>query len=530
VTARKSRAAPAVEKPIAVAPKQATSTKAGRAPRQRGHLAIGKRPVNAYDAATNHPLIPRVQDISHSSAARSQRPMQLLSRQMYRNEVWIRQLIEMKCKIDIGTGPVPTSRFPELDALWAVASEEFDNTGRRSHGAWLRDDVYRNFLLDGEIFIRERNRDGYEIADMLIIRTQWQVIPSHFVPHGYNQFFKGLNYRNGIATQFDRPVSFACHTSDPSEAGFDGRVFPVPASEMMQFFDPMTGALRGEVPLASILLRAIKATTLEDAELRRKHVASLTTGFFTRTAEADPDEPILSQDQVSDMLDSVELTPGGLFELPPGVDFKSFSPADEPQNFEKALRWQLLAICACLGIPSHYVTGDWSAVTERMVRFVDQGMERNSGIVRQMLERMVVNRQWRTFVDRAMEQGLWSPPAGMKSWELYRVEWEWPQLPNAAFARELSVLLQAVKDGAINMGYVSKLMFGKDHKDVQRLLAKEASRDHALGIQPVRVSWLPDASEVAARIAAETLAEEILERDIVDESGLEDSAIDDDLI
>ena len=187
MTARKTRVAPSATKPIAVAPKQPTATKAARAPRTRSRLAIGKRPVSAYDAATNHPLIPRVQDISHSNAARSQRPMQLLSRQMYRNETWIRQLIEVKAKIDVGVGPVPTSRFPELDELWAAASEEFDNTGHRSWGAWLRNDVYRNFLLDGEIFVRERNRDGYEIVDMLIIRTQWQVIPSHFVPHGFTR-------------------------------------------------------------------------------------------------------------------------------------------------------------------------------------------------------------------------------------------------------------------------------------------------------------------------------------------------------
>ncbi|MEO9786899.1 MAG: hypothetical protein ABJF67_04735, partial [Aurantimonas coralicida] len=78
--------------------------------------------------------------------------MQKLARHLYRNDAWVRSLVRTLCDIHVGVGPEPVSKFRDLEVLWRQASRDFDNRGVRSFGSWLREDVYRNRIVDGEAF------------------------------------------------------------------------------------------------------------------------------------------------------------------------------------------------------------------------------------------------------------------------------------------------------------------------------------------------------------------------------------------
>lgn len=501
--------------------------------RTRG-LGVGRRPMSAYEAASKNPNLPRVQDVTPTIAANSQRAMQLMVRHMDKNEAWIHSLVRVMCDIDVGTGPVPISKFLELNELFLASSAFFDSRGIHGWGSWMREDVYRNFVIDGELWVRVRDRVGYPIESELVVPVQFQALPSEYVPHNFTQNAltkDGLRkFQNGVSLTLDRATHYAVYTSHPGEPSNDRKIFTVGVDEMFHVFNPGTGGIRGEVPLASAILRAIKATQLEDSEISRKHAASLITTFIVRDPDAETQGDVLEADEVSAMIDAIYLTPGGLFELPAGYKIETSAPKDEPENFEKSLRWQLLAVCAAAGIPSHYVTQDWNAIPERMVRFVDKGVERRAAIVREMLERQVCNKIWRIFVDYAIATGLWSPPADMKPWELYAVTWKWPRIPNASFTRELAAMLEAEKDGAISMEYIVDEMFERKLEDVQRESARGAARSQALGLKREAEIFDPDATELARRIADAVYLQEVMEQDLLDEAGLDDSIMDDDLI
>ena len=242
------------------------------------------------------------------------------------------------------------------------------------------------------------------------------------------------------------PLSYAFCTEHPLETTSIRREVLIPAGEVMHVAERRLGAPRGEVMLASALMKAIKAATLEDTELRRKMVASLISMVVKRPVDAGDDFELPSEDEVSDMIDAISLTPGGVFELPYGYDITPFEPKDEPANFQNAMKWQLTAICAAIGIMPHEVLFDFT-FTERLGRLMNLIQERRASVVHRTLEYQVGDPICRWFVDIAIASGRFVPPADAASSDLYKHDWEWDLTPLAAFNQELAALQKAKEDG-----------------------------------------------------------------------------------
>ena len=504
----------------------------------RGYGGL-KLPVRPYEATSNHPAVPNVPRTSPNVGVRYLREQQALAEHMVRNDSWIRSLVRVLSDIHVGTGPEPVCRFPELEELFRVVAPGLQNSGRRSFGGMLREDIYKQKVQKGEAFVRVRDRADYpEDASRLTIPVQLQALSSEYVPTDHDRVWRdGIRFEAGIATVRDRPVAYAMHTEHPYSETFQFRQpITVPAEEVFHVFEGPTGCLRGEVPLASAFLRAIAMSTVEDAERRRKQIAATMGFFFKRKAEDAAIYARNSKEQnssafpdartINDML-RVQVGTGTGHELPPGFEVELLQPKDEPMNFEKALRFQLLAICATAGAPFHEVSGDWKDAPERALRLSGASIKRRAEIERENMEHQFLSPFWRVFVDYAMLHGLWTPPPGIKPWHLYEVSWDWPVIQAAALTQELNVMMDAADRGYTAPSDVTKSYFGKRREIVDRVSAKDRARSRELGLMHSDEMFDPERSDTSKSIAEEARLDEERERKAVEESYADDSVVDD---
>lgn len=459
------------------------------------------------------------------------REQQALARHMLRNHAWIRSAFLVITKSVVGRGPTPISRHRGLETRWAAASKKFDHTGRHSFGAWLREDVYRNKLVDGEVFVRPRLRYfGGPISNVeqSSVWLRFQALQSAYCPIEHDAFRSddgNSRFVAGVGTYLDEPVFYAMHAQHPQSRNFR-RLPPlrIPAAEIFHAFESETGNPRGEVILASAFLRAIAMSTIEDAEIRRKQIASIMTVFFKRTA--DSAEAVQGKDAlpnaeiIGDMLRNVTFGSGLAHELPPGFEVETVQPDDEPENFEKALRWQILAICASLGAPVYEVTGDYGAITERAMKFASGSVGRTIELERDNLEHQVLDPMWRWHVDVEIASGRFVPPADATPEDLYEVDWSWPVVAQAALAQELNVIMKVVEAGHLPPSYIPEAYFGMRHVDVVRQAAKDHARLRENGMLVGNERWDPTQTATATSIMDEAEAEEQAEREVVDKSAL----------
>lgn len=505
---------------------------AGQSPPQR-------RIQPAYNLATQSGLVPRVPDIGPWDSVRYMRPCQNLVRHGYRNDNWIRSLVQKTGETVINTGPTPVSRYSELDDLFNAAASQFDARGVHDLGGLLRDDLHRDFLLDGEAALRIRSRrvrrlpDGTFVPERgLLIPLQFQSLSSAWLPTG-NLPSVAAPERVVAGIQFDaieHRVGYWPYSRHPRDTGL-AQTVPlqqtfVPAEEFLHYFVPsQTGAPRPEVPLAAAYLRALKLAEYEDADLRRK----ITSQYLSVMLETDlPDqEDLPGEDEMRALIEDLVLSPGMIGRLPTGVKANLLAPPDSP-NFQAYVRHNLLYICAGMGTPAHEVTGDYETITDRTAKYAGIAMKRRADIDRSRLEHQVLNPMRAAFVDACVATGLWTPPPGRPAWEAYRCEWQWPAVQLTQLTQELGVMMTAIEKDVIDRDTVTSTYFGMRPEVRDRRIAKSKARATVLGNGAGAAGWT-NGTEVTARILVEATAEEAHERDLVEEAAREDAAVDPDL-
>lgn len=508
------------------------SSEDGRSPQQR-------RVQPAYNLASQSGLIPRVPDIGPWDSVRYMRPCQNLVRHGYRNDNWIRALVNKRGEVVINTGPVPVSKFPELDDLFAAAAAQMDARGVHDLGGLLRNDMYRDYSIDGEAFMRRRSREvrrknGVFVPERgLLVPLQFQTLSSAYLPTGDNRILPNGN-RVVAGIEFDgieARVNYHPYRRHPRDTGLaQGTPLEqteVPADEFYHLFTPsQTGAPRPEVPLAAAYLRALKTNEYEDADLRRK-ITSQYLGVMLETDLPDQDD-LPSEEEMAQLIEDVSLSPGMIARLPTGVKAHMIAPPESP-NFTATVRHNLLYICTGMGMPAHEVTGDYETITDRTAKYAGIALKRSADIDRAMVEHQVLNPMRRDFIDACYAIGLWAPPPGRPAWEAYHCEWQWPVVQLTQLTQELGVMMTAIEKEVIDRDTVTSTYFGVRPEVRDRRAAKSKARATALGLTAAATGFNPE-GDVAARILAAATAEETKERDIVETASREDSVIDDDIV
>ncbi|MBI1689523.1 phage portal protein [Methylorubrum sp. DB1722] len=496
----------------------------------------GRRFEPAYHAASQSGALPVVPDLGPFDAVKFFRPCQRLVRHQYRNDNWVRSLVNKYGELMISTGPVPVSKYPELDDLWCAAARQFDARGVNDLGSWLRDDLFRDYTLDGEGLARRRNRRARKLPDGtyafeagLIVPLQFQSLSSAYLPTGDNRAVAGGRVVNGIELDaLDRRVAYHPYSRHPRDttSGTPLTQTRVPASEFYHLHVPSeTGALRPEVPLAAGILRSMKNAQFEDANTRvALNAINLAVMFEEDLPEEAEEGP--SADEKNAFIESLHLSPNLIARAPTGLKAKMLTPPAN-LNFSPTIRLNLLYICAGMGVPVHEVTGDFETITERAMSFAGISLRRKADIEHARIEHQILNPARIAFVDTCVAFGLWTPPPGRPLWEAYLCDWQWPAMQITRMSQELNTLLNAVDKRVIDPDTVTTSMFGMRPEVRARRAAKAAARDTALGFvqQEGRETWSAKV-EAAKRILAESEAEEARERDLVEASSREDGALD----
>lgn len=504
-----------------------------------GRMPAQRRVQPAYQLASTSGLIPRVPDIGPWDSVRYMRPCQNLVRHGYRNDNWLRSLVDKKGEVVVNTGPVPVSRYPELDDLWCAASSRFDARGVYDLGGLLRKDLYRDYTIDGEGFMRRRGRDvrrrnGVFVPERgLLVPLQFQSLSSAYLPTGDNRMLEN-GHRVVAGIEFDgieARVAYHPYRRHPRDTGLaQGTPLEqtdVPADEFYHLFVPsQTGSPRPEVPLAAAYLRALKTNEYEDADLRRK----ITSQYMGVMLEQDlPDgEDMPTEEEMTQLIEDIVLSPGMIGRLPTGVKANLVAPP-ESANFTATVRHNLLYICTGLGMPAHEVTGDYQSITDRTAKYAGIALKRSAEIDRAMIEHQVLNPMREAFVDACASIGLWTPPPGRPAWEAYRCEWQWPVVQLTQLTQELGVMMTAIEKEVIDRDTVTSTYFGMRPEVRDRRAAKSKARASVLGNTAGAAGWTPG-TPVAARIMVEATTEETHERDLVEEAAREDSVLDDDTL
>lgn len=308
--------------------------------------------------------------IAHAATLRNR------ARDQIRKNPWAKQILSRFVSNAIGTGIKPKSSHPDepvrelLHETWRDWIDDADPEGVGNFYE-LQVLAMRGIFESGEVFIRKRLRP---LGDGLAVPLQLQVLEADHVPLTENRTATGGNtVLAGI--EYDpegRRVAYHMYREHPGEfmvqRSRSWELERVPASEILHIFSrERPGQVRGVPRLASVLVRLYQIDQYEDAELLRKKIAAMFSGFITPGVK-DDGTPLVETEPDSKGNAEVTLEPGGMQVLRPGANITFSEPAEVGATYDPFMKWNLRGAAAGAGVTYEQVTGDLSDVNFSSIR------------------------------------------------------------------------------------------------------------------------------------------------------------------
>jgi lambda family phage portal protein len=276
----------------------------------------------------------------------------------------------------IGTGIKPQISDKAINDLWLRWTDESDTSGMLDfYGVQAL--VARSVIESGEAFIRFRLRPAHA---MRTVPLQLEVLESDHVDFAMNLIGENGNpIRQGIELNKDMPsqrVAYWVFPEHPADPALDPSVpnvpIRVPAHEIMHVYLPTRpGQLRGEPWLCRILDKLRDLDDYAGAELVRKRTVANFVGFIERVTPEG-----MSIDDLAEMWGdaddaygpTVSMEAGSMQLLAPGESVTFTDVKDMAGSYEIYMRTAHRDIAAALGILYEQLTGDYSAMNDRIWR------------------------------------------------------------------------------------------------------------------------------------------------------------------
>lgn len=403
------------------------------------------------------------------------------SRHEYMTNEFAARAKQIRVAYTVGSGLRPHIKGDhELQRLWDSFVLNADPRGTLDYYG-LQALAFSEELEGGEVFALPRFRRP---EDGLEVRLQVQIVEGEYVPLART----GDMPENAIAgvelDKLERPIAYWLYDRHPHESVWTGVAIPAvkryDASRVFHVFEPVrAGQLRGNTAIARALSRIRAVEKYERADLNRKETAAL-LGVAVKLPSAD--------DDVSDTLglgaDEREfgqpyamapLEPGAIFGLPPGADVSVVNPNDSSTGYKDAWQTRYFGIATGLGVPYFLLTGDFSAVEERSLRFAMMDFFRGVRADRKRLNHQLNRRVWGAFLDAA-EQAGWQPANGRSRKDYEIVEWIGEPLPHIHPVQEVIAQTNAVRAGTKTLGQVLQ----ESGSDLETFLAEKKAENDAL--------------------------------------------------
>ncbi len=468
--------------PIGATPQQPYDAGAGSGSRQSGWLATS--------SGVNTTVI------AHAATLRNR------ARDQMRKNPWAVQIASSFVANAIGTGIKPKSGHPDeevreaLHEAWLDWTDESDPEGV---GDFYEQQALavRAIFESGEVFIRKHRRRQGDGPD---VPLQIQVLEADHVPLAENrmatfgnQVLAGIEFDNS-----GRRVAYHMYREHPgeflSQRPKSGELIRVPANEILHLFvRQRPGQVRGAPRLASVLARLHSLDQYEDAELMRKKVAAVFTGFVSPGAD-EGGVPLAEAADVpkADGFKVATLEPGLMQVLPAGSEVKFSDPTEVGGSYEPFMSWNLRAAAAGSGVTYEQATGDLSGVNFASIR---AGLLEFRRAVQQFQHNTPVfqlNRPiWREWLDQAALAGVIDASDYVANKRDYRrVSWIPQGWPWVDPEKDQKASVRAVRSGFISRTAIIAAQ-GGDAEVVDREIAADKERAETLGLvldsDPARV-------------------------------------------
>lgn len=413
------------------------------------------------------------------------------SRDLLRNNAWAFGGIESLVANCIGTGIKPQSRAldenfrNQIHELWNdwIGESDADGLtnfyGQQSLLAWT---MYES----GECFARLRVR---RLDDGLVVPFQIQLLePDHVPLDRQLPLQNGNTMRAGI--EFDglgRRVAyhmFRSHPGDQFSAALSGDTVRVPASAAIHCFRATRpGQLRGYPHLIRVLLRLLNIDEADDAELMKKKVQSLFTGFV-QTAD---DEPRIfgegAADSIADQDDAI-IDTGTMQYLRPGESVDFSSPPSIPNNHGEFMRYHLHGVSAGMGLTYEQLTSDLSQVNFSSIRAgLNEFYRRCESFIHQVIVHQFCRPVWRRFVTEAVLSGKVAAPGFATDPRMWlRADWIPQGWDYVNPLQEVKADILAIRAGLTTRSRVIARQ-GDDPEQIDREREAEERRAEQLGLE-----------------------------------------------
>ena len=422
------------------------------------------------------------------------REMGARARFLVRNNGYAANAVESWAANAVGDGIKPQSLMKaakskeKLQKLWLDWTDEADAEGLTDfYGIQRR--IARELFITGECFVRFRVRRP---EDGLVVPFQLQVLPSEMLPMEKNEDLGGGEIRQGI--EFDaigRRVAyhfFRRHPADvPARAtAVVGETVRVPADEVVHLVDASEpGQIRGVSRFSAAIVKMFLLDQYDDAELDRKKVAALYALFVTSKLGEDmvPTEEVDGEGRPPIEEDMLQLSPGAILRLEDGEDVKVTDPAESGSTYEPFQYRTLLQVCAALGIPYAFVTGDINKANFSNARLMLMEFRRRVAAFQHSIMVFQFCRPvWQRFIDLAVMSGAISLPGYDRRRREYLAaqwlppKWDWvdPLKDINAEVMQIEAGLKSRSQAISERGY--------DAEEMDNQIAADRKREKELGI------------------------------------------------
>jgi len=457
---------------------------------------LGKRSGEAYQAASRGRAFYKW--FASGSGANSAllgglSIMRARSRDLARNNPWCVSALDSLVANITDPGIMPISRAADKNfrrdarRLWADWGIQADAAGVLSWDL-LVGLAARSLFESGEVFIRMRPR---RTDDGLPVPLQVQIIEADHCPIEHtadaangNKIIAGIEF-----DKLGRRVAYHMYPEHPGESAqhqqFNGELLKrIPAEEIIHLYEPTRpGQIRGTPRLTAVIKRLYDLHEYEDAELKKKKIASMFVGSIESPAV---DDDLLDEEEGLDDQQNVNwanIEPGTILTLEPGEELKFSNPPAADASYEPHIKTQLRAVASAIGITYEQLTGDLTGVNFSSIRAGLNEFQRRARRLQRLIAHQLCQRVWEVWLETAVLSGALTAPgfaANRAAWS--RVEWRAPGWRYVNPQQEVAAIKEEIK-GGLNSRVSVLAEQGKDVVEIDEQNAEDKERADELGLK-----------------------------------------------